>query len=136
MSGTGNFCSIGFRDDRSPPYWPHLNAYRRGDISLGRQIASPLDSIRSPLACPFPTYIARVSSLYRDRRQLQPLRLSSASSRLHVCVSRAFDICVTCVNAKAQFVHGHNHRDCPRHYFKVLYTISRDHYNRLISCSG
>lgn len=76
MSGTSNFCSIGFRDDRSPPYWPHLNAYRRGDISLGRQIASPLDSMRSPLACSFPRYIARVSSLYRDRRQLQSLRFS------------------------------------------------------------
>lgn len=47
MSGTGDICSIGFRDDRSPPYWPHLNAHGRGDISLGRQIASPLDSIRS-----------------------------------------------------------------------------------------
>lgn len=84
MSGTGNFCSIGSRDDRSPPYWPHLNSrvQRRGDISLGRQIASPLDSMRSPLACPFPIYIARVSSLYRDRRQLQPLRLSFAVARV------------------------------------------------------
>jgi len=85
MNGTGNICSIGFRDDRSPPYWPHLNTRGRGDISLGRQIASPLDSMRSPpLPFPpsrrvFPITGARVSSLYKDRCQppsSNPLRLS------------------------------------------------------------
>lgn len=85
MNGAGDIRSIGFRDDRSPPYWPHLNAHRRGDTSLGRQIASPLDSIRSPRAAlspissrVFPITGARVSSLYRDRRQPPRSSLSFA----------------------------------------------------------
>lgn len=158
MNGTSGIRSIGFRDDRSP-YWPHLNAHGRGDISLGRQIASPLDSIRSPPPLPFspissrvfPITGTRVSSLYRDRRQ-PPLRLSGPQlpqlpAWLHVYVTRVFGMCVR-VNAKTQFEHGRNHMIAvvvdvvvvvdDDDDDGVLYTASRPrcHYNRLISSSG
>lgn len=98
MNGTGNICSIGFRDDHSPSYWPHLNAHGRGDISLGRQIASPLDSMRSPPAAlspissrVFPITGARVSSLYRDRCQPPPSPLWSSHGS--TCTWRARSAC-------------------------------------------
>lgn len=141
MNGTGNICSIGFRDDRPPPYWPRLNAHGRGDISLGRQIASPLDSMRSPPAVlspissrVFPITGARVSSLYRDRRQSPPSNPLRPSGPY---VARTFGMCVH-VNAKTQFKRGCNHMIAVVDDDRILYTASRPryHYNRLISSSG